>query len=78
MVLRLIKYFQTIRELHIFSGSFNNPNFLNNVIQMTFLLATIVYLQSRGNSGQVSCYVQAIPLVEFRAFLTRWLVQRIW
>jgi len=24
------------------------------------------------------CYVQAIPLVEFRAFLTRWLVQRIW
>ena len=21
------------------------------------------------------CYIQAIPLVEFRAFLTRWLVQ---
>jgi len=39
-----------------------------------------MHLQARshgGHSGQFPCYVQAIPPAEFRAFLTRWLAQRL-
>jgi len=49
-----------------------------------FVLIKITYCRGgqllwfEGHSWKAVCYVQAIPLVELRAFLTRWLVQRIW
>ena len=36
------------------------------------------FFDSKNRTRDVKpSYVQAIPLVEFRAFLTRWLVQRL-